>query len=137
VILMPEDMERVPEALFPGTFIMPTAPGLQAMFGDPRLEGIKSQTEKERAVYESAEERFLQPADPPQATKSRYVLVQQDLESSRPVTIPVEVFKFVEEPNGYKDYSRWGGLALTSFAAGMRCAGHCAGTQRGHLFGAR
>jgi hypothetical protein len=100
------------EPLFPGTHIFGTSPHLAAMFGDPRLESIKSQTERERAVYEPAEERFLQPADPPQPTKSRYVLVEQDLESSRKVTRPVNTFKFVEEPNGYKDYSRWGGTRL-------------------------
>lgn len=106
------------EPIFPGTYIFPTSPHLAAMFDDPRLEGIMNQTEKERAAYVSAEERFLQPNRPPEPTKSRYVLMQDELVSARLVSSPVDLFQFVEQPSGYNDCSRWGGGLGFNFIRG-------------------
>lgn len=97
------------QPLFPGTYIMPIAPQIQAMYDDPRLEGIKNRGPEERRRYQSAERRSLQPTDPPRPNESHYVLARSYQQDPSFTQDPVKELEFIGFPEDYKDHSRWGG----------------------------
>lgn len=97
------------EPLVPGTNVMPPAPQIQSMYGDPRLEGIKNYGREDRKRYDAPERRFLQPADPPRPNESRYIFARNYTFDPNLVRNPVKEFKFVETPNDFNDNERWGG----------------------------
>jgi len=98
------------EPLFPGTYIMPIAPQIQAMYDDPRLEGIKDHDAEERRKFTPMFQhaRWLQPADPPRPNESRYVLVRPYTSDPSFTRDPVKELEFIGFPEDYHDHSRWG-----------------------------
>jgi hypothetical protein len=91
---------------------MPTAPQIEAMYGDPRLSGIKDHdiSDPGKTPWGPQEARVLPPEAPPKNLESRYVFLEdytRDLEFN---IDPMESMEWLNEPGvqGH-GYARVGG----------------------------
>lgn len=93
--------------LFPGTWAMPVAPQIEAMYGDPRLADIPDRNPDDpwanAAVYYP-----LPPINPPRNTESRFLILKQDFEVDY-----FERLEWLNEPDFLRHRSEsWGGGRL-------------------------
>ncbi len=61
--------------LFPGTYMMPVPPEIEAKYGDPRLTDLEDRNPDDPWAH-APEWRPLPPVNPPRNAESRYVLLK-------------------------------------------------------------
>lgn len=125
--------------LFPGTWMMPIAPQIEAMYGDPRLADIPDRDPDDpwahAAVYYP-----LPPINPPKNTESRFVVLKSFTSALDYQCDPFKESDWLNRPGFFQQRQEtWGGsasvLCLRNRSGAESCA-HRRSLQSSHPVGA-